>query len=44
MGGRGVAISSRGSAWLPVTDAPPENRPSRLTAMIRMESKAVRHE
>ena len=25
------------------TDVPPENRPSRLTAMIRMESKAVRH-
>ena len=43
MGGRGVAISSRGSAWLPVTDAPRENRPSRLTAMIRKESKAVRH-
>lgn len=25
------------------TDAPPESRPSRLTAMIRKESKAVRH-
>lgn len=25
------------------TDVPPENRPSRLTAMIRKESKAVRH-